>query len=221
MLKFYKAILFDLDGTLLDTLEDLGNSANRVLSEKGFPTHPLDSYRYFAGDGSAMLITRALPEDKRNDDMVRRCLDAFLKDYRRNWNVSTKPYEGIAEMLDSLTAHPIKLAVLSNKPHDFAKLCVNELLNKWRFEAILGQRKNVPHKPDPAGALEAAQILNISPLDFLFLGDSAVDMKTALAAGMYPVGALWGFRPAKELLDSGARTLINEPPEILNLLSSK
>lgn len=221
MLKSYKAILFDLDGTLLDTLEDLGNSANRVLSQKGFPTHALDSYRYFVGDGSAMLITRALPEDKRNDDMVQLCLDAFLKDYRRNWNVSTKPYDGIAKMLDSLTAHRIKLAVLSNKRHDLTKLCVTELLHKWRFEAILGQRKNVPRKPDPAGALEAAQILNISPSDFLFLGDSAVDMKTALAAGMFPVGALWGFRPAKELLQSGARALINEPPEILNLLASR
>ena len=221
MLKSYKAIIFDLDGTLLDTLEDLANSANRVLSEKGFPTHTVDSYRYFVGDGSAMLITRALPEDKRNDDMVQRCFDAFIKDYHRNWNVSTKPYDGIAEMLDTLAAHRIKLAVLSNKPHDFAKLCVTEMLNKWRFEAILGQRKNVPRKPDPAGALEAAQILNISPLDFLFLGDSAVDMKTALAAGMYPVGALWGFRSAKELLESGARTLIKEPLEILNLIAGE
>jgi phosphoglycolate phosphatase len=220
MMMPYKAIIFDLDGTLLDTLEDLANSANRVLSEKGFPTHRLDSYRYFVGDGSARLITRALPEDKRNDDMIQLCLAAFLKDYRRNWNVKTKPYDGIAEMLDSLSARGLKMAVLSNKPHDFTKQCATELLKNWRFEAILGQRKDVPRKPDPVGALEIAHHLGMSPLDFLFLGDSAVDMKTALAAGMFPVGACWGFRPAKELLENGARALIKRPPEMIDLLES-
>ena len=214
----YKAILFDVDGTLLNTLEDLGDAVNRVLAGKGFPTHKLEAYRYFIGDGSAMLITRALPEEKRNDDTIRSCLDVFSEDYGRNWNVKTKPYDGVTEMLDALMARGLKIAALSNKPHEFTKRCVNHLLPNWPFEVVLGYRDAVPLKPDPASALEVAKRLNIPPVDFLFLGDSAVDMKTAIAAGMYPVGVLWGFRPVEELQENGAQALIERPLEILNLL---
>jgi phosphoglycolate phosphatase len=215
----YNAILFDLDGTLLDTLEDLADAVNRVLSARGFPGHSLDSYRYFIGDGAARLIRRVLPEDKRNEDIIGDCLDAFLKDYSRNWNVKTKPYKDIPELLDSLTARKIKMAVLTNKPHMFAKICVEELLPNWQFEVVLGQRENVPPKPDPAGALDVAERLKLRPPDILYLGDSAVDMQTALAASMFPVGAGWGFRPADELKKNGCRVLIDRPLEILDLLA--
>jgi len=214
----FKAILFDLDGTLLDTLDDLGNSVNRVLAEKGFPTHDLDRYRYFVGDGAMMLVTRALPEQKRNNDTIQVCVDEFKKDYSQNWNVKTKLYDGIAEMLDELTAQKLKLAVLSNKPHRFTKQNVNELLPNWRFEIVLGQRDTVPCKPSPEGALEIAEHLKTKPENVLFLGDSAIDMQTAVAAGMFPVGALWGFRSMKELQDAGAKALIERPSEILSLL---
>jgi phosphoglycolate phosphatase len=214
----YKAILFDLDGTLLDTLEDLGNSVNHVLAARGLPTHTLDEYRYFVGDGTAMLITRALPQGKRNDGTVRACLEELREAYGRNWNVNTRPYEGIPEMLDALTEHGLKMAVLSNKQHEFTKLCVADLLSDWTFDVVFGQRDEVHRKPDPAGALEVAEHLNLSPADFLYLGDSAVDMKTATAAGMFPVGVLWGFRPAEELLEGGAQALIERPLEILDLL---
>jgi len=214
----YKAILFDLDGTLLDTLEDLGDAMNRVLAGKGLPTHKLDAYRYFVGEGTAMLITRALPQEKRDDDTIRACLEAFREDYARNWRVKTKPYDGTAEMLDELTARGLKIAVLSNKPDKFTRACVADLLPNWTFDVVLGQRGGVPLKPDPTGALEISERLNIPPTDFLFLGDSAVDMKTATAAGMFPVGALWGFRLAEELRENGARVLIEQPLEILNLL---
>lgn len=214
----YKAILFDVDGTLLNTLEDLSGAVNRVLAGKGFPTHKLEAYRYFIGDGSAMLITRALPEEKRNDDTIRSCIEMFIEDYGRNWNVRTKPYDGVTEMLDALMARGLKIAALSNKPHEFTKRCVNHLLPNWPFEVVLGYRDAVPLKPDPASALEVAKRLNIPPVDFLFLGDSAVDMKTAIAAGMYPVGVLWGFRPIEELQENGAQALIERPLEILNLL---
>lgn len=214
----YKAILFDVDGTLLNTLEDLSDAVNRVLAGKGFPTHKLEAYRYFIGDGSAMLITRALPEEKRNDDTIRSCIEMFIEDYGRNWNVRTKPYDGVTEMLDALMARGLKIAALSNKPHEFTKRCVNDLLPNWTFEVVLGYRDAVPLKPDPASALEVAKRLNIPPVDFLFLGDSAVDMKTAIAAGMYPVGVLWGFRPIEELQENGAQALIERPLEILNLL---
>jgi len=214
----YKAILFDLDGTLLNTLEDLGDAANRVLAARGFPTHKLDEYRYFIGDGTAMLITRALPEGQQNDDTIRACLKALLEDYGRNWKVKTRPYDGVTEMLDGLTARRIKMAVLSNKSHDFTKRCVADLLPNWTFDVVLGQRDTVPLKPDPAGALEVAERLNIPPANFLYLGDSAVDMKTAITAGMFPVGVLWGFRLAEELQENGAQALIERPSEVLNLL---
>ena len=214
----YKAILFDLDGTLLDTLADIGAAVNRVLAGKGFPTHELDAYRYFVGDGTAMLIKRALPEDKRNDDAIRACLTEFFKDYGRNWNVKTKPYEGIPEMLDALKDRGLKMAILSNKPHEYTKQCATELLSNWNFEIIIGQRDGAPPKPDPAGALEVATRLNIPPADFLYIGDSGVDMKTAVASGMFPVGVLWGFRSMGELKDNGSLALVDRPSEILSLL---
>jgi len=214
----YKAILFDLDGTLLDTLKDIGNAANRVLAGKGFPTHELDAYRYFVGDGTAMLINRALPEEKRNDDVIRACLTEFLEDYGRNWNVKTLPYEGIPEMLDALNHRGLKMAILSNKPHEFTKQCATKLLSNWNFDVVIGQRNGVPPKPDPAGALEVAKRLNIPPAGFLYIGDSGVDMKTAVASGMFPVGALWGFRSMEELKDNGSLALIDRPSEILSLL---
>jgi len=214
----FKVILFDLDGTLLDTLDDLGNSVNRVLAERGFPTHDLDRYRYFVGDGTLILITRALPKQERNDDTIQACVDAFKKDYSQNWNVKTRLYDGIAEMLDELIAQNLKLAVLSNKPHKFTKQCVDELLSNWRFDVVLGQRDAVPRKPSPEGALEIAEHLNTKPDNVLYLGDSAVDMQTAVAAGMFPAGVMWGFRSAKELQNSGAKALIEQPLEILSLL---
>jgi len=214
----FKAILFDLDGTLLDTLEDLGNSVNRVLAEKEFPTHDLDLYRYFVGDGALMLITRALPKQKRKTEVIQSCVDAFQQDYSQNWKVKTKLYDGIAEMLDELVTRNLKLAVLSNKPHKFTKQSVDKLLSNWRFEIVLGQRDAVPRKPRPEGALEIAEHLNTKPENILYLGDSAVDMQTATAAGMFPVGVLWGFRSAKELNDSGAKALLERPLEVLSHL---
>ena len=121
-------------------------------------------------------------------------------------------------MLDALIARKLKLAVLSNKPHEYTKQCVAALLPKWNFDIVLGQRNWVPRKPDPAGALEVANHLNISPSKFLYLGDTSIDMKTSVTAGMFPVGVLWGFRTAEELKESGARALISHPLEILNLL---
>lgn len=214
----YKAVLFDLDGTLLDTIEDIGDAANRILEQNGFPVHSMDAYRRFVGDGALNFIIRALPEDKRIATIIHPCLDAFLEDYGRNWNVKTKPYDGIPELLDTLTARRLKMAVLSNKPHKHTVQCMAGFLPDWNFDVVFGQRDDVPKKPDPAGALEIAEQLNIAPSDFLYLGDTETDLKTSIAAGMFPVGALWGFRSAKELQENGAKTLINKPLEILNLL---
>ncbi len=214
----FKVVLFDLDGTLLDTLEDLGNAANRVLTRNGFPGHDVDTYRYLVGDGAIMLMRRALPEDKRNDETIRVCVQAFREEYGQNWNVKTKPYDGVAEMLDVLVAHGLKMAVLSNKPDDFTRRCVNEFLPNWTFDMILGQSDSIPLKPDPSGAKKIAKCLNIPPSNFIYLGDTSIDMKTAVAAGMFPVGALWGFRTGKELQENGAKILIKRPLELLDFL---
>ncbi|MBM2833627.1 MAG: pgp [Candidatus Brocadiaceae bacterium] len=158
---YYKAILFDLDGTLLDTLEDLGNAANRVLDKYGFPTHTMADYRYFVGDGVVTLMNRALPEDKRNNDTIQICVKTFREEYGKSWNVKTRPYDGVPEMLDALVTHGLKMAVLSNKPDEFTKLCVTEFLPRWAFGMVIGQHNSLPLKPDPAGALEIAKCLDV------------------------------------------------------------
>ena len=215
----YKAVLFDLDGTLLNTLEDLADSTNCVLQRLGFPVHASHAYKYFVGDGMMNLVRRALPEGSGNDEeLAAKCLAAVKEEYARRWRDKTRPYPGVPEMLDALKQRGIKLVVLSNKPDEFTKLTVETLLSRWTFDAVLGERPSVARKPDPAGAFEIARMIGVPPGEFLYLGDTATDMCTAVSAGMYPVGALWGFRTAEELTANGAKTLIREPAELLHLL---
>ena len=214
----HKAVIFDLDGTLLDTLEDLADSVNRTLADRGFPTHPLKVFRGFVGNGAAVLVSRALPPEKRTKELEADCLEAFLNEYRRNWNKKTRPYHGVPELLDALTAKEIPMAIFTNKLHDFAERCIQEFLPRWRFEAVFGQREGHPMKPDPAVPLEIAERLGIPPEFFLYLGDSDTDMKTAVNAHMLPVGALWGFRSEKELRESGAAEVITEPTDLLKFM---
>jgi phosphoglycolate phosphatase len=214
----YRAILFDLDGTLLDTLEDLADSMNAVLAARGLPTHPLHAYRYFVGDGVESLIRRTLPEDRRDDALVAECIPAMRAEYTVRWNVKTRPYPEVPALLDALTERKLKLAVLSNKPDHFTKLTVETLLPRWRFDAVVGERPGVPRKPDPAAARELARSFALQPAEFLYVGDTNTDMQTALAAGMYPLGALWGFRTADELTASGAKALLASPLDVLRFL---
>jgi len=214
----YKAVLFDLDGTLLDTLEDLADSMNVVLRRFGFPEHPVEPYKYFVGDGVDNLVLRTLPEAHRDPATVQLCMAAMREEYARRWADKTHPYDGIPELLDALTARGIRMAVLSNKPDDFTKLCVARLLPRWRFGLVAGMRPSGPKKPDPAGARAAAEHFGLRPAEVLYLGDTNTDMQTAVAAGMFPVGALWGFRTADELVANGAKVLIEKPLDLLQLL---
>lgn len=214
----FEAVLFDLDGTLIDTADDIGDAVNRVLSKRNFPTHSNFTYRKFVGDGSRTLIERALPEKYRNDETIDDCLIEYIEDYSRHYNVKSKLYFGIPHLLDTLKAKGLKLAILSNKPHTIAENCVKTFLSTWDFDIVLGQRDSVPRKPNPQGAFEIAKILSIPPSHFLYLGDTAIDMKTAVAAGMYPVGVLWGFRHKKEMLENGACAVIEEPMEVLDII---
>ena len=214
----FQAICFDLDGTLLDSLADLAHCTNKILLKRGFPEHPLDSFRYFVGDGARMMMTRVLPEELRNESLIEECRQDFEEAYRDCWNEQTLPYEDIPELLDALTNLQQKLTVLSNKPHEFSILAVKHFLPNWEFELVLGHRKGVPRKPNPAGMLDICEKLQIPAEKFLYLGDTATDMKTAVAAGCFPVGVLWGFRPEEELRDNGARAIVKKPLDVLDLL---
>ncbi|QEH38608.1 Phosphoglycolate phosphatase [Aquisphaera giovannonii] len=211
------AVLFDLDGTLLDTLEDLGRSVNEVLEGHGFPPHPMDAYRRFIGDGVAMLVERALPAEavRADPSLVPRCVEGFREAYGRGWDVASGPYPGIPELLDALVARGIPMAVLSNKPHPFTRRCVEELLPRWRFAAVLGDRPGFARKPDPGEALRIAADLGVEPGRVAYLGDSSIDMETARGAGMIALGAGWGFRGASELLAHGAVAALSRPIELL------
>jgi phosphoglycolate phosphatase len=212
------AVLFDLDGTLLDTLQDLADAANQTLTQQGFPSHAPDAYRYFVGEGVRRLFWQALPAEARDERTVACCAEQFREAYAACWHVHTRPYPGIPELLQALTQRGVSRAVLSNKPDHFTQLCVREKLGAFAFQAVWGQREGRPLKPDPTSAREVAAQLGLAPAQIVYLGDSGVDMQTAVAAGMYPVGALWGFRPREELTAGGARTVVQEPAELWPLL---
>jgi phosphoglycolate phosphatase len=217
----FHAILFDLDGTLLDTLTDIANSANAALINLGFPAHPVDAYRYFVGDGSECLVRRILPEGHRTEETIKICHEMSLGEYTRRWAENTRPYPGVPELLRALEQRHIPMAVLSNKHDDFTKLTTARLLPNVSFQIVQGAIPSVPVKPDPTSALQIAEQMKIPPERFLYLGDTNTDMQTAQAAGMYGVGVLWGFRTAEELTASGAQALVKKPEDILNLLNTK
>ncbi len=216
----FDAVLFDLDGTLLDTLEDIADSTNAALRAQGFPEHPLAAYRYFIGDGVENLVRRALPPERLEAATLARSAELMRREYSARWADKTRPFPGVPELLDALTARGLPMAVLSNKPDDFTRLCVQRLLPRWRFEVVLGADAGMPKKPDPAAALQIAAQWNLSPSRIVYLGDTNTDMQTAVAAGMYAVGALWGFRTAAELTASGAQVLLEKPMELLRVLGA-
>ena len=146
-----------------------------------------------------------------------RGIELERQEYARRWADKSRPYPGVPDLLDRLTARGIPMAVLSNKLDEFTRLCVTRLLSKWQFAAVQGATPELPKKPEPAGALAIAAKLAIAPAEFLYLGDTNTDMRTAVAAGMYPVGALWGFRTAEELRDAGAAVLARAPADVLPL----
>jgi phosphoglycolate phosphatase len=213
----WRAVLFDLDGTLLDTVEDLAGAVNRTIASQGFPTHPADAFRFFAGDGPRNMVARALP-DGTPDEVIERCVAEYRQDYAQHWDVATRPYPGIPALLEGLGAIGFKAAVLTNKYQEFAELMVTRYFPDTVMHPVIGYRKGFALKPDPAGAVLAASAMGTAPEEILYLGDSGVDMMTALGAGMYPVGVLWGFRPAAELEAAGARLLLKEPEELLDFI---
>lgn len=214
-----RAVLFDFDGTLVDTLDDIADAMNHALVANSLSPHPTDAYRGLVGEGVRRLVERALPADRQ--DLHGPVLDELRVYYTDHMLDRSRPYAGVPELLDALTARGVPMGVLSNKPHQATAWMVERLLGDWEFARVFGESDEVPRKPDPAGALRIAREVGIDPADWLYLGDTLTDMRTASAAGMFPVGALWGFRNREELLEHGARALVERPAEVVGLLRAE
>lgn len=211
--------VFDLDGTLLDTVQDLAEASNEVLSHFGFAAHPVAAYNTFVGDGLSVLMQRVTPENT-DEATIEKCCNLFMDVYDSCWDRSSRPYPGIEDMLERLKVNDITCCVLSNKPHAFTVKCVDRFFEPELFAHVFGQREGVPRKPDPAGALEAARLSGADVGQCLYVGDTSVDMMTGKRAGMFTVGVLWGFRAEKELVENGADLLVANPMEIVEYVVS-
>jgi phosphoglycolate phosphatase len=213
----FDAVIFDLDGTLADTLEDIADAMNRVLGGRGFPVHDYEDYRFLIGKGMRNLVAQALPVQQRSEGVIDDCLTWLLHDYARRCLIKTRLYDGVEELLAGLRAEGVRLAVLSNKVDNLTRRIVEGLTEPRTFTVVMGARAGVSLKPDPAGALAVARRLGVEPEHIAYLGDSETDTRTAAAAGMQAVGVSWGFRRRDELLESGARVVIDHPLELLAL----
>jgi phosphoglycolate phosphatase len=209
----FNAVIFDLDGTLLDSLDDLADSVNTVLAARGLPTHGRDAYRAFVGNGVATLVRRAAPAGTPDADL-RDMLAAGRAEYGRRWDRKSRPFPGIPGMLDALAKAGVRLAVLSNKPDEFTARISERFFAPWPLVAARGAREGAPLKPDPAAALDLSRDMGFAPKDILFAGDSDVDVYTAKNAGMFAAGVLWGLRGADELAAAGADRLFAAPQEL-------
>jgi phosphoglycolate phosphatase len=188
---------------------------NKVLNDFGFPVHDTEFYKEAVGDGLQKLVKRVLPEACRDENTIDRCIREMESEYQKRWNRKTQPYAGIPELLSALHERGIRMNVVSNKLETYTKLAIDFYFPRFSFDYVMGASDSLPRKPDPSRALLIAKGLKIEPGQFIFLGDTNTDMKTAVAAGMFPVGALWGFRTKAELEESGARAVIGHPLELL------
>ncbi len=217
-----KACIFDLDGTLADTLESMAIAANEALEQAGLRALPVDHYKYYAGDGAKTLVERAM-KDAGDPDLVH--FDAVYRSYSQKFEkdctYKVKVYDGIFQMLEGLRSRGIKTAVLSNKPHARALDVIRKLFGTEIFDHVQGQQDNIPKKPDPAGALMTARLLGVKPEECMYFGDTNVDMKTGNGAGMYTVGVLWGFRTRQELEENQAHHILSSPYQITDLVDMK
>lgn len=212
----YGAVIFDLDGTLINSIDDLADSCNEMLTAYDLPRHTPEEYKYFVGDGVAKLVARALPEKEAADTaFYEKALAKFRQIYNGRVLNKTRTYSGVRETLNKLMEKEIPMAVCTNKPMDAAKAIINILFEPGTFKVVIGDRPGHPRKPDPTTVLEITQELGVEPEKVVYLGDSGVDMQTAVNAGFLPVGALWGFRTRDELLTNGAQLLLDKPTDLL------
>lgn len=215
----YKACIFDLDGTIADTVESIAYVGNRTLAHFHLPSIPVEDYNFYAGNGADELVRRMLAAvpggDKADYEQVRRL---YRKWFAEDPFYHVKPFEGIIEMLEELKKEGMKIAVLSNKPHEAAVEVVEKIFGQEMFHKVQGQTEKVPRKPSPIGALTIAEEFSVEPQECLYLGDTDTDMETGHGAGMFTIGVTWGFRPRKELEEHRADLIVDRPAQILEFL---
>lgn len=212
-----KAVLFDLDGTLVNSLFDLATSTNYALAKMGFPTHGTDKYKYFVGDGMPKLIERALPEDSRTPEIRAKTLEIFSAHYHEHYADQTCEYQGISQLLETLIQSGVRLAVVSNKAQEFAKTVVSKTVGDV-FQIVCGKQEGYPAKPDPTLTLKVISDLGVEPKECVFVGDSGMDMLVAKNAGITAIGVDWGFRTVREQILNGADYVVHTPQDILNVI---
>ncbi len=218
MKKKFDLAIFDLDGTLVNSLDDLGNAVNKALEEFGYPKHEMEKYRFFVGNGAAKLCERALPEDKRTPEETARLLKRFGEIYGENCFVLTAAYDGIPEMLEKLDLAGVTCAVASNKPDEFSQVVVSKLLDMEHFALVMGKREGVPTKPSPDIINNIISELGMKKENAIVIGDSCVDVQTAHNSGLECIGCNWGFRGEKELKDNGCEYIAYKPEDILKII---
>ena len=212
-----QAFIFDLDGTLIDSLADIAESINRMLDARGYPRCEQEVFKQMVGDGMEKLVERALPEAVRSEALIKVCTEEYRAQYDLLWQEQTRPYSGIVEMLAELKQRGLKLGVISNKAHRFTVPMTEHFFGAGVFDHILGQSAEVPRKPDAAGAHEMAAFLGLRTNEMAYVGDSGIDMKFARNSGMRAVGVRWGFRSEVELRECGAEVLISRAEELFDL----
>lgn len=215
-----KAVMFDLDGTLLYTLEDLADSVNCALEELGLPTHPLSHFNTAVGDGVELMVERSLPPSRRDPETMAHALELVVAEYSHRWDTKTRPYEGVPEMLNALAAAGVVKCILSNKPDPATQEVVSEFLPDWKFDVVRGAREDIPIKPDPQAALDIVRNYDTPPEKWLYVGDTDTDMQTASNAGMFALGVSWGFRTAQELKENGADAIVDHPSQIMGFIDT-
>ncbi|WP_216616378.1 HAD family hydrolase [Marinifilum caeruleilacunae] len=211
-----KGVIFDLDGTLANSIEDIADSMNQVLEENNFPTHDYTTYKTFVGRGVRSLVEKSLPLENRSVEEIEKSFDRMMSVYDENCIVKTCLYPGIKDLLNALSEKGIKISVFSNKANELTQKVVEVLLADWKLEYVLGAGGDIPRKPDPKGAILISEKMGIDPSELMYIGDSGVDMATAQNSGMHAVGVLWGFRDMEELLENGAQTLLEKPMDLMS-----
>lgn len=211
-------VIFDLDGTLLNTIADLAASTNYALTQNNFPTHATEAYNYFVGNGINKLFERALPEGEKTEENIRRMREVFLPYYDKHHTVHSKPYPGIPELLTTLQNKGVKLAVASNKYQSATEDLIHRFFPEIRFEIVLGQREGIPPKPNPSIVNEILAHTGVSKEDTLYVGDSGVDMQTTINSQIDAVGVTWGFRPRQELESFHPKYIVDEAMEIASII---
>jgi len=212
-----RGVIFDLDGTLLDTIADLAYSVNSVLARHGYRKHPVEAYKQFIGDGMTMLMQRAVG-DTRSDEEIAKLVAELKDEYAKNWNKETRPYPGIHELLQELSHKNIAMSVFSNKSHEFTIAMVQYYFPDIAFSVMLGLQDSIPRKPDPYGALFIARTMGIEPSQIAMIGDSATDIQMAHKCGMYSIGVSWGYRPLDVLIQHNPHAIAHIPEDIMRII---